>query len=68
MRSVAEPLALLRRHLLPTFGHSLANSLAYSPVHSPARMAMPTATKTKASEEDPAKRQQSDGLPEGDKP
>jgi len=39
-----------------------------SPLHSPARIAMPTTTKTKASEEDAAERQQSDGLPEGDEP
>jgi hypothetical protein len=59
-------LALLGRHLFPALSHSLAHSLAYSPVHSPTRIAMPTATKAKSSEQNPAESQQSERLPEGD--
>jgi hypothetical protein len=68
MTPVSKFFPFLRRHLPPTLGHSLAHSLAYSPVHSPTRIAMPTATEAKASEENSAESQQSDSLPEGDGP
>jgi hypothetical protein len=68
MHTLAESFLLLRRHLFPAVAHSLAYSLTYSPFHSPTRIAIPTATKTKASEQNPAESQQSYGLPEGDEP
>src|SRR5882724_5515272 len=68
MKPLAELLALLRRHLFPAFSHSLAYSLAYSPLHSSTRIAMPTTTHTKASEQNAAESQQSESLPEGNLP
>src|SRR2546428_1170624 len=65
---LAELLALFGGHLLPAFVHSLADSLAYSPLHSPTRIAMPTATKAKSSKQNPAKGQQSNSLPKADLP
>src|SRR5207253_2889847 len=68
MKALAELLAFLRRHLLPALVHPLAHSLAYSPLHSPTRVAMPTTTRTKASEQNPAEGQQSESLPEANLP
>src|SRR6267378_1677360 len=68
MKSLAESFPLLGRQLFPALGHSLAHSLAYSPLRSPTRIALPTATETKASKQNPAESQQAESLPESDLP
>src|SRR5205814_3599097 len=63
-QALAELLALLGRHALPALVHSLPNALIDSPPHLGARRD----THTQVSEQNPAKSEQSDGLPEGNLP